>query len=248
MRDHRSRQLDTVLILHVRAYRETSLMVDLLAEQHGRLRLIAKGARRGRGAIARQLRPFELAQLSWSGRGDLKVLNAFEALDQTLGLQGSRLFLGFYISELLLRLLPLEDPNPALFETVTRALTALGRDEDPEWNLRCFEMDFLDAIGYGLNVEIDSHGQPITPHERYDYDPEAGALKGFGDPPPYQGETLMALGMRSPLNESQRREAKRLMRSVLAFHMNGRPLKSRELFKLMIKDPAGSTATLKVNE
>ena len=235
--DSRLKGLDTALILHVRAYRETSLMVDLVAEQHGRLRLIAKGAKRGRGAIARQLRPFELAQVSWSGRSDLKVLSAFEPLDTPLGLQGTGLFLGFYVSELLIRMLPLEDPNPELFRTARAALAALGRGEDPEWTLRCFEMDFLEGIGYGLNYEMDSEGCPIDPLKTYDYHPEVGAIQRDGGQAYLGGDTLLALGARSPLTERQRHEAKRLMRMVLSFHMNGRPLRSRELFKQIAKGP-----------
>ena len=109
-------------------------------------------------------------------------------------------------------------------------------------------MDFLDALGYGLNCEIDSQGLPIDPLQGYDYHPEAGAIKQDGDPAALSGETLIALAMRSELSDRQRQEAKRLMRSVLSFHMNGRPLRSRELFKQISKGPSGPDPTLKVKE
>ncbi len=223
---------DEAIVLHVQPYRETSLFVDLLTRQHGRLRLLAKGARRGRHPVSQVLRPFNPVRVAWAGYRELPVLTAAESLDQTFSLRGTALFCGFYLCELLVRLLPAQDPHPGLHALLLHALGQLesGRDEQPI--LRAFELAFLESLGYGLRLDEDAAGQPIDPATTYVYHPEQGAvITDAGVRNGIRGVTLLALAQGEWGDEQLALEAKRLLRGVIHHLLNGRPLKSRELFK-----------------
>ena len=224
--------MDQAIILHSQSYRETSLFVDVLTEHHGRLRLLCKGARRGRHPLSRILRPFSRVRLSWTGRGELPVLTVAEPCEPSPCLEGTALFCGFYISELLLKLLALQDAHPEIFSLSLATLQSLERGADLQTTLRIFEVALLDEIGYGLLLDEDASGQPIRADQSYDYRLEEGAVPALaGGMGGIYGSTLMALRQRHFSDEQQLGEAKRLMRGVLQYYLNGRPLKSRELFK-----------------
>jgi DNA repair protein RecO (recombination protein O) len=224
--------LDQAIILHCRPYRESSLFVDVLTRDHGRLRLLSRGARRGRHPLSRILRPFNRIRLSWTERGELPVLTLAESLGSGAELRGSAMYCGFYLCELLICLQPLHDPHPGLYALCEATLARLESTDDVERTLRRFEIAFLEEIGYGLRLEEDVEGQAIQSDRRYAYDPEHGASEttaaSVGG---CQGATLLALRRGLLEDDIQLREAKHLLRSVLAHHLNGRTLKSRELFK-----------------
>jgi len=224
--------MDEAIILHCQAYRETSLFVDVLTEGHGRLRLLSKGARRGRHALSHILRPFSRVRLSWVGRGELPLLTVAEPCEPSVCLEGTALFCGFYIAELLLNLLAPQDPHAGIFKLSFETLQALERGADLQWTLRGYEVALLEEIGYGLRLDADAEGRPINADLIYLYRVEEGAVQvTTGGREVVRGETLLALQQRHFSDDSQLREAKRLMRSVLRHYLNGRALKSRELFK-----------------
>ncbi len=227
--------LDEAIILHCQPYRETSLFVDALTEHHGRVRLLCKGARRGKHPLSRILRPFSCVRLSWTGRGELPVLTVAETSGQSVCLEGPALFCGFYICELLLRLLALQDPHPGVFRLCLETLQTLERGVDLQPTLRNYEVSLLEEIGYGLKLDEDAEGRPIAANQFYVYRLEEGAVPTReGIHGAMQGATLLALQRQQFIDEAQLLEAKRLMRSVLKYYLNGRPLKSRELFKSMV--------------
>ena len=224
--------MDQAIILHCQSYRETSLFVDVLTERHGRLRLLCKGARRGRHPLSRSLRPFSRVRLSWTGRGELPVLTAAEPCEPSpSSLEGTGLFCGFYVAELLLKLLALQDAHPEVYRLSLDTLQALERGADLQATLRIFEVALLDEIGYGLLLDEDAKGQPIRADQTYHYRLEEGAVPAAAGKDGIHGSTLMALRQRHFSDQLQLGEAKRLMRGVLKYYLNGRPLKSRELFK-----------------
>jgi DNA repair protein RecO (recombination protein O) len=227
-----SGELEPAIILHCRPYRESSLFVDVLTRDHGRLRLLSKGARRGRHPLAALLRPFNRVRLSWTGRGELPVLTCAESVASGAALTGTAIYCGFYLCELVMSLQPLHDPHPGLYALCEDTLARLGTAGDLERTLRRFELAFLEGIGYGMRLDEDVEGQPIKPERRYVYDPEQGPRETADVAAgACQGATLLALRQDLLEDGVQLREAKRLLRSVLAHHLNGRPLKSRELFK-----------------
>lgn len=224
-------QPDRAIILHCQPYRETSLFAEVFTERHGRLRLLGRGARRGKQPLARILRPFHCVSLSWAGRGELPVLTAAEEGEGGATLTGTALYCAFYLVELLMRLLPAHDPHPEVFALSLATLQKLASGSLLQQTLRSFELDLLEAIGYGLRLDEDAGGHPIEPGRPYLYHPEQGAVPTqAATDGAIQGAALLALGRREGLDDGQLRDAKRLMRAILQHHMNGRPLRSRELF------------------
>ncbi len=226
--------LQPAFVLHTRPYRDTSLLVEAFSRERGRVGLVARGARSGRSRLAGVLQPFSPLLLSWRGQGELVTLIGAEADGPALLPPGGGLLSGFYLNELLLRLLHRGDAHPELYAVYCQTLALLGRGEDEEAVLRRFERLLLQEIGYGLQLEhaADS-GDPIMAGRRYDYLPERGPVPLVGEPRgvAVHGETLLALARDACLDERCRREAKRLMRAALAVHLGDRPLKSRELYR-----------------
>jgi DNA repair protein RecO (recombination protein O) len=223
--------LQPVYILHRRPYRESSLLVEAFSAEYGRIGLIAKGAQRP-GRWQGLLQPFRPLLFSWSGRGELRTLTGAEPQRLAPPLAGRTLFSGFYLNELLIRLLQREDPHPELYHRYDVSLAALAGDE--EWALRLFERDLLREIGYGLNLESDGVGQPLSPETLYDYHVEQGpfpSARGTTGSLRVHGGSLLALSGVAHPGPQARQEAKRLLRGVLAVYLGGRPLESRELYR-----------------
>lgn len=222
--------LDEAIVLHTRAYRETSYLVDLLTRDRGRLRLLAKGVRRGRQPSA-DLSPFSRIRYTLGGRGELRLLTSSEGVPGWQRLEGEGLYCGFYVAELLIRLLPLEDAHPELYEEILSVLRQLGEGMRPERLLRRFERALLDELGYGLSLWEDTLGNPIEADAFYHYQPEQGARRLSDAQTGVPGSALIALATGDFENQRDLVFAKKLMRRILDQHLEGRPLKSRELFQ-----------------
>jgi DNA repair protein RecO (recombination protein O) len=225
---------EPAFVLHHHDYGETSLLLEMFTRQHGRLGLIAKGARRARSPLRAALIPFQPLVVGFSGRGELPTLTAAEPLAAAPVLYGEALFCGLYLNELLLRLLHRHDPHERLFESYTEALARLG-GVDAEAVLRVFEKRLLDDIGYGLVLDRDiEDGTALVPEDEYRYLPERGpvAARATGEEGILvHGRTLLGLAAECLDDALSRHEAKRLLRALLARHLGGRPLMSRQLFR-----------------
>lgn len=222
-----------VFVLHSRAYRESSALVDFLTPE-GRLRAVLRGARGKAGTLARPFLPLEA---EFRGRGELKNVGRLDSAGIPNLLAGEALFSGLYLNELLIRLLPAEDPQPTLFEHYAVTLQALAANRPLEPLLRAFEWRLLDELGYGFALDTDLAGRPIAADGIYRLLPEAG-LEPVGQLQPglFQGRELLALAVADWDAPGALGAAKRLMRQALAPHLGGRPLVSRELF-MTIKEP-----------
>lgn len=225
--------LQPAYILHHRAYRDTSALLELWTREHGRVGVVARGARAANSRLRGVLLPFRPLLVSWAGRGELKTLTAVEGYGATPVLEGRALLSGFYLNELVLRMVQRQDPHPELFDAYETALAALVRPDEEERALRIFERDLLQALGYGmvLDTEADT-GRPVDPARAYRYRIERGVLaaESGADGIPIQGASLLALARGDLRDAESLADAKRLMRAVLKFHLGERPLKSRELF------------------
>jgi DNA repair protein RecO (recombination protein O) len=237
-RDH----LQRCFVLHRRDYGNTSLIVELFSASRGRLPVLAKGAKRGRCAPAAMLQPFRPLWASWTGRGEVHALTRSEPAGRGIELTGKALFCGFYLNELLVRLLERNDPHEDLFAFYCAALTSLSSTRDLETVLRQFELRLLDEIGYAPVLDREGGGgEPVRPGVRYACDVQAGLRrKGVGEAGGgYSGETLLGLAAGEQLCGDAAREARTLMRDLLAPHLGPRPLKSRELFRRWRSRPDG---------
>jgi len=216
-------------VLHAQPYRETSLLVEAFARDHGRVGLIARGVRGARGQPLRAaLQPLQPLLLDWNGRGELLRLAGAEAAGAAFAPQGDALLAAFYLNELTLRLLPRGEALPALFWRYTQALAALGADGDYVWQLRRYERDLLADLGYALQLGHEAGGlRAIDPDAHYRYDPEQGALRLLrAENASVTGASLLALAGDDAPPAAALRELRALMRRVLLHHLGGRELKS----------------------
>lgn len=238
-RDFQGRiSLQNGFVLHSRPYRESSLLLDVFTLDFGRLRLLAKGARKSKRGLHSLLQPFVQLRLSWAGKGDLPVLTAAESIGGTsIKLSGPKLFCGFYVNELLLNFLPSRDPHPEVFDLYRNTLDQLAADDGMERILRLFEVSLLGEMGYGMAFDREAtSGQPIDPAKRYVYRIEEGPVENderAADS--VGGATLLALDRKTLNDPDELQEAKHLMRRVINYYLNGKPLKSRDFFKQVTK-------------
>lgn len=214
-------------VLHSRPYKEASALVDLFTGE-GRLRAVLRSARGKTGSLAR---PFVPLELELRGRGELKTVARLESAGIPHLLGGDALFSGLYLNELLIRLLPVEDPHPRLFEHYAATLAALAAGRPLEPLLRAFEWRLLDDLGYGFALDRDCQGQPVDAEALYQWLPEVGFQPVAQlQPGLFHGRELLALAQADWMLPGALAAAKRLMRQALAPHLGGRPLVSRELF------------------
>ena len=229
-------------ILHTYPFKETSVVAEVFTRSHGRVALIARGARRPNSALRGLMQPFTPLLLSWFGKSDLKTLHAAEWHGGIAPPQGRALMCGFYLNELLLRLLARGDAHEALYAHYMDALDQLAGEAvsvDFERILRRFEKRLLGEIGYGATFDIDADsGAPVHAARRYVFQPERGALHALdslaagGQPGcPVSGQTLLDLAADSferPLTLS---ESKSLMRMLINHTLGAKPLYTRQLLR-----------------
>jgi len=166
---------EAAYVLHARAWRETSLLVEVLSEEHGRLGLVARGVTGPKRHVLRAaLQPMQRIRLEAVQTGELAQLRNAEALDAAPVLQGDASLASFYVNELVLRLAPRGDALPELFDAYGLVRARLGSDNPIAWTLRRFERDLLEALGFGLSLDVDGDDHPIDPAARYRLDPEHG--------------------------------------------------------------------------
>jgi DNA repair protein RecO (recombination protein O) len=226
-------RLQQAFVLHRRDYSDTSLLLEVFTAEHGRLPLVAKGAKRPRAPGAALLQPFTPVLLAWTGRGEVRTLVRVEPAGRPLALCGDALFCGFYVNELLTRLVGRQDPHEVLFVFYQLVLEELASGNDIDTPLRRFELRLLAELGYQsvLDREADG-GAPVRPDRHYVYSSELGLLPAdsSGAQGAISGETLRRLTGGEPLTGIHVREARALTRRLLAPHLGERPLQSRALF------------------
>jgi DNA repair protein RecO (recombination protein O) len=225
-------------VLHTYPYSETSLIADVFSREHGRLALLARGARRPRSALRGTLLGFQPLELGWFGSGEVKTLAKAEWCGGLPLLQGKSLLVGYYLNELLLKLLPREDAHDRLFDAYEEALLGLaGRMANPPANapiLRRFETALLRELGYGLLLDREADGGPaVIAESDYEYVIERGPIAaGAGADPSAKlsGRTLLDMAQDRYDDARTLAESKQLMRRLLAHYLGGQALQSRKIF------------------
>lgn len=220
-------QLEPGYLLSVRAYRETSALLEAFTPGHGRIGLVARGIRGPRSKLRGLLQPFQPLLLSWSEGGELGTLTGAEGAGPPAGLTGEAVFSGWYLNELMLRLLQRRDAHPALYDAYARTLLALPGVE-PARALRVFELTLLAELGYAVHVPPD-----LAPDRWYGYDPEAGLRLAEPGPAAYRGTSLLELAGESLATDESLRDARRLLRSALEPHLGGRSLRTPEMLRAL---------------
>ena len=237
--------LQPAYVLHQRAYRNTSAIIELFTPEQGRVGVVAKGVRGKKPRWPALLQTFQPLLVSWNQGGELGLLTTAEAQGSALTISPQFIASGFYLNEILLRLLQRHDAQLELFgwyDTALRELSALEASTESsilEVTLRRFEMRLLATLGYGLVLDHDVHRSvPVQAEQQYIYHLEQGPMlvdarvddyssESFGIP--VTGHTLLAMQADDFSADTTRREAKHLLRGVLGVYLGSKPLASRQL-------------------
>lgn len=221
-------------VLHSYPFRETSLVLEVFSRQHGRVALVARGARRPRSALRGLLMGFQPLLLSWFGRHELRTLHSAEWQGGQPQLHGTALLCGFYLNELLLNLMARDDPHGSLYEYYQQTLQRLAQENDHAFTLRCFEKHMLQELGYALLLDAEADtGKPIVPTRNYRYILEHGPIAETPDASgmPVSGKTLLDIAADDYSDAKSARQSKQLMRMLLDHHLAGKALHTRELMR-----------------
>lgn len=230
-------EFQPAFLIHARSYRESSLLVDFLTANFGRVSVVAKGARRS--YKLRQLyQPYRPLHITWSGKTELKSLLSIEPTGPALSLAEMRLYSGMYLNELLYRLLNIHEPVPALFASYMSCLDALHNfksSTDEETSLRLFELELLNVLGYGVDFSEDSiTGDKIIADKSYAF----SVREGFTEHRQQRGANRLSVPGELILMLQEDRWVKESLgllktinRLVIDDLLNGVPLNSRQLYK-----------------
>ncbi len=228
-------ELTPCFVLHSRSYLESSLILDIFSREYGRLHLIAKGAKREKSAFSGLLQPYQRLLMAWRGKSELMTLTDVEADIEPYELPDARTIAGFYLNELLVRLLHQHESHPELFDFYNKAIFDLSVTNHIDAVLRSFEKGLLESLGYGLVLDHDvDDGRAIEADKKYHYLIDSGPMKQTplaGDYIEITGNSLMALEQGSLQNKTELEESKKLMRFILQSHLGSKPLASRALYR-----------------
>lgn len=235
----RRSELEPAFVLHSYPYKETSLIVEVFTRHHGRVGLLARGARRPRSAVRGTLLAFHPLRLSWTSSAELGTLTAAEWTGGQAALSGLPLMCGFYMNELLLRLLLREDAHEALFDAYAAAIAQLAGGAEPPGLLRGFELSLLRELGYAPPLDRDPEsGLPVQAARRYRYLPErgpveaAGAERERGDTEiTVSGQTLLDMARDDYSRPGTREEARHLLRRLIAARLSGQALHTSDMLR-----------------
>ncbi|WNC69416.1 DNA repair protein RecO [Thalassotalea nanhaiensis] len=227
--------LQQAYLLHSRPYRDNSMLVNLLTEQNGHVSAvvyIGKGKKSNKKGL---LQPFANLHVEIKGKNDLKNLSRIEHAEKTMQLSGNYLFSGFYLNELMVRLLPENIPLENLFHLYQKSLEQLLAQDKLEPLLRRFEMNLLAELGLSLDFsELTVPSSDVTePHcEDVYFIQEQGFVSADYqcNLPSYKRSHLITIGDGKLEQAEVLLTCKRLMRQVLKSYLGNKPLNSRKLF------------------
>jgi DNA repair protein RecO (recombination protein O) len=238
----------SAFVLHSYDWSETSLIVELFSRELGRVAVAAKGAKRPTSQLRAVLLPFQRVQASLSrsaakdaSSSDIHTLRGAEWGGGLPQVRGEALFTGFYLNELLLKLLAREDPHPLLWDAYAATLAALGQAHEAA-ALRAFELLLLQEVGYlpALNVLSATH-QAVPAEALLQLRPEVG-LVATADPSQPSIDSAVWLALHEALARwdlaalqracaSAEPALKRQLRHLLHYHLNTQQLKSRNVLR-----------------
>ena len=221
-------------LLHTHPYRETSLIAEVYSRHAGRVALMARGARRPRAALRGVLLAFQPLLLGWSGKAELKTLHRAEWQGGYMPLRGMSLICGFYLNELMLKLLPREDAHEQLFDAYADALRRLNAETDHAAVLRRFERILLQELGYGLVLDREAgSGAAIRADALYRYLPERGPVPAAEarSGVELQGRTLIDMASDNYADPRTLQQGKSLMRALINHCLGDQTLHTRQLLR-----------------
>jgi DNA repair protein RecO (recombination protein O) len=230
-------QLAPGYILHSHPYRDTSRILEVLTRDAGRISLFARGVRGPKAKLAAEMQPFRLLLLSWSGRGEAPQLTTAEGAPDHVDLPAPHLMAGFYLNELLLKLTHRHDPVAGVFDLYHGTLEALKHGAALQPSLRIFEKRLLDALGYGVALDVEARtGASIDADAYYHFRPGQGVvLAGADAPGALAGASLLGLASEELAGTRALEDARRLLQAALAHCLEGRELNTRAVARAVAR-------------
>lgn len=226
--------LQPAFVVHARPFSETSLLVDLLTRDYGRLSAIARGARSPQSRYRGHLRSFVPLLISWSGRSELVSLNQIETNGSPILLEGNSLLAGLYINELVVHLMHRHDAHPDVFNYYQASILALNQSQNIEPTLRDFEKNLLTGLGFGFSwAHAADTSNPIESSKWYAFQPDLGFcenLQNHNNQTVFNGAHLLAIAQNNYESQEVLRTAKQIMRMTMQVRLGNKVIKSRELF------------------
>jgi DNA repair protein RecO (recombination protein O) len=241
-------------VLHRYDWSETSLILDLFTREMGRVAVVAKGAKRPYSQLRSVLLPFQRLQVSLGrppksdgdsavreGAGEVVNLRGAEWAGGPAMPTGAALFSGFYLNELLMKLLLRQDPHPLLFDTYAQTLPMLGADGEigTQAALRAFELSLLQTLGVLPDLSLVTLTQELVdPAARYDLLAEAGVTQPRVAEGSLSGDVLIGLqaalqhGSIPALQHACSRglpELRGVLRGLLHYHLGTPQLRTRQV-------------------
>lgn len=226
---------EPAFVLHARPWRETSLLVEVLSANHGRIGLVARGVQGPKRHVLRAaLQPLQSIRFDAVQRGELAQLTSAEAVDAVPMLRGDAAMAAFYLNELCLRLAPRQDPQPELHAAYAITRERLSGNDPLAWTMRRFERDLLEALGVGFALDADGDGHPLDPATRYLLDPEHGPRRALNDRGGARhaaatGRGLLALAADAMPDRDDLASLRLPLRALLLHYLDGRALKSWDM-------------------
>lgn len=219
-------------VLHSYPYKETSVIVEVLTRDYGRVPLVAKGAKRPHSKLRGVLQTFQPLSVGWVGKSEVRTLSGAEWVGGMRPLEKSALLCGFYLNELMVKLLARDDPHPVLFDHYVATLNQLAHDEPAPIVLRKFELALLKETGVANDFRVSTTtGETVIPDQIYVVDPERGPRPVHpADTWPWvSGKTLLDMESEDYSDSITQMQSKFLMRFLLAHHLGGKPLNTRQM-------------------
>ncbi len=234
--------LQPAWVLHQRPYRDSSRLIDCFCRDHGRVALVARGVRRPKSKLRSVLMPFQPVLLSWVRRGELGTLTGAEGAGPPRWLVGEALLSGYYVNEILMRLVRSGEPHDDVFDLYAEVLAGLAVASASDVPLRRFEKRLLEALGYGLSLSYEANtSTAVDAQAFYHYRPEVGAVRNSGvrdDGRAIRGDMLHAIEREEFDDPDVLRVARVVLREALAVHLGSAPLRVRAVARAMLRPPA----------
>jgi DNA repair protein RecO (recombination protein O) len=236
---------EPAFVLHRYDWSESSLILEVFTRHHGRVALVAKGAKKPSSNFRPVLLPLQPLRVGFGGDAEIRTLKGAEWVGGQVMPTGDALLSGYYLNELLLRLLARDDPHPGLFDVYASAVQVLASEhgEALQPALRAFELLLLREIGLlpVLNLQTPTLA-PLEPQGRYSLVPEGGLVQAANDDrASLHGEQWqllqLALDDPAPFSATLREAAtamtrlKPQLRNLLHYHCGVATLRTHQMMK-----------------
>ncbi|PCJ39932.1 MAG: DNA repair protein RecO [SAR86 cluster bacterium] len=229
-------QSQPAYLLHSRPYRDTSLLVDFITQDFGRIRAVAKGVRSPKSRTRALLQPFIPLIINLSGKSELKTLGQVESQTNSVALKHKALFAAMYVNELLVRLIHKQESDIEIFSLYAETLIKLSVNAEIEPVLRSFELNLLELLGYGIDFSVlDELAKNDKRIHWYYFHHDSGFERvneaNAKTEKYFSNHALQQIADRNFIEPETQKSAKRLLRAAFSAHLGDKPLSSRNLFR-----------------